>query len=306
MKKVWLNEVKEQMSVLCPETKEYYNTEERTLQENIDFYRDRLRYALNEKDNVMKRFYDIDANHCSPMLVEKITLDRIIKKHGDNGLINISAWRSEKDEETNVENTRNLIKDLQNSGYRYLPGYGGYRDTDKGEESFFEPSFNVFNYNTKGEPQDFEKLKNFGIELAKKYDQSSVLVKAPTEPPVWLNGDGQKVSKDETNQVFKNDPNQEYFTSLKSYDELESDKEVLLKNQYVRYCKDKGIAPDFNKGFEQYKKEHTKDVPVSRRYTYDMKWSGLGECYVNPSPCTMNERRMRTSVGEILVDLEIV
>lgn len=298
----WLENVYEKMFQLDTETREIYKNKKRNLQENIDYYRDKLRYALNEKEDVMKRFFTIDSNGCKPMLVEKITLDRIIEKHGNNGLINISAWRSNISQEENEVNTRNLIRDLQNSGYCYLPGYGGYRDPEMGEESDFEPSFNVFNYNTKGEPQDFEKLKNFGIELAGKYNQSSVLVKAPNEVPVWLNSKGERVSKNETDRVFKNDANQNYFTSLKSLEDIND----TLKQYYVRYCKNKGIAPDWGDGFKKFKIEHSKEIPVSRRYTYDMEWGGTSECYVNPSPCTINERRMRTSVGEILVDLELI
>lgn len=300
----WLLEVKDNMYKLLSE--DSFKTQERSLKENIEYYKTKMRYALNEKDDVMKRFYGIKSNHCRPMLVEAINIDRIIKKHGKNGLINISAWRTEKDEETNVTNTKNLIKDIQNSGYSYLPEYGGYRDTDKGEEAFFEPSFNVFNYNTKGEPQDFEKLKEFGVLLAKKYDQSSVLVKAPNEPPIWLDGDGIKVSKNETHKVFKNDPNQKYFTSLKSLEQVEKDKEKWLRDEYIRYSRKKGIAPIWGDDFEKFKMENMKNVPTTRRYTYNMEWGGYNECFVNPSPCTINERRMRASLGEILVDTEIL
>lgn len=301
-----IDDVYRKMGEMNPEVKEIYenkiDSKKRTLRENIEFYRKRLQEARSDKEAVMKRFFGMSANRCRPMMVEKITLNRIIDKHGNNGLINISAWLSSEDQETNEKNTQELIKDLRMSGYRFLPGYGGYRDIVKGEESDFEPSFNVFNYNRKGEPQNFEKLKQFGISLAKKYNQSSVLVKAPTEPPVWIDGDGNKMSKDETNIVYKNDAHKPYFTSLKSLEDIEN----TLKQYYVRYCKDHGIATDYkNGGYEKWKEKYAKDVPVSRRYSYDMK-SIYDECYVNPSPCTLIERQWRTETGEILVDLEIV
>lgn len=298
----WLDKVNENMFRLNPETREFYKTKKRTLKENIDFYRDRLRYALNENEDVMKRFFNISSNGCRPMIIEKVTLDRIIKKHGDNGLINISAWRSNLSQEENEANTRSLVNDLRKSGYSFLPGYGGYRNTNTGEESDFEPSFNVFNYNTQGEIQDFEKLKNFGIELTNKYNQDSVLIKAPNEVPIWLNGKGERVSKDETNKVFKNDLNKQYFTSFKSLDDIDN----IIKQSYVRHCKDNGTVPDWDKGFKNFKEKHSKDIPVSRRYSYDMKGIWDECCYVNPSPCTLNERQRRTTTGEILVDLEIV
>lgn len=305
-----LHNVYDNMMKINPETKGLYEskiTRKKTLQENIDFYRKHLHTAQRADEAVMSRFYGLSSNRCRPMLIERITLDRIIKKHGENGLINVSACRSDNTPEENEVLTRSLIKDLQDSPYRYLPGYGGYRDPELGEYGDFEASFNVFNYDRDGKPQNWEDLRDFGVELCKKYNQSSVLVKAPGEPPMWINGEGQRVSKDETNDVVKNDPSQEYFTSLKSREELTDNEEQYLKQQYVRYCKRKGIAPDFeSKDFEKFRDEHKNEVPVSRRYTYDMSWGGTSECYVNPSPCDINERRMRTSVGEILVDTQIV
>ena len=306
----WFHNVFETMGKLNPDVKDIYESKivnKRTLQENIDFYRKRLHGARTTKEAVMDRFYGLPTNRCRPMLIERITLDRIIKKHGENGLITVSACRSDNTTEENDILTRSLIKDLQNSPYSYLPGYGGYRDPELGEYGEFESSFIVFNYSRDGKPLNWEELRNFGINLCRKYNQSSVLVKAPGEPPIWLNSDGNKVSKDESNNVIKNDPKQEYFTSLKSREELTDNEEKYLKQQYIRYCKQKGIAPDFeSKDFETFRNEHKNEIPVSRRYTYDMSWGGTDECYVNPSPCDLNERRMRTSVGEILVDTQIV
>lgn len=57
-------------------------------------------------EDVMNRFYDIKTNGNKPVLVEKITLNRLLNKHGANGMINISANRSDLDRETNDENTK--------------------------------------------------------------------------------------------------------------------------------------------------------------------------------------------------------
>ncbi|MCM1217946.1 MAG: hypothetical protein NC548_25960 [Lachnospiraceae bacterium] len=276
----------------------------KSLDETKEFYRKRLINTNNPDEQVISKYFNLNHNTFKPMLVEKITINRIISKHGDNGLICISANLSMNDKETNEQNTKNLLKDLMDSPYRFLPVYGGYRDDEMGEYGDFEPSFLVFNYDREGNSQDFKVLKEFGIELCGKYNQSSVLVKSPNEPPVWLNRNGDKISDKETMTVYKNDPKQEFFTSLKNLEDVE--KEVW--NQYMRYCKDNGVAPTKDDRFKKFKKKHLTDIHVSKRFTYDMQFgsSNLNEYYyVNPSPWDRNEEIMRHNCGEILVFKQI-
>lgn len=215
------------------EKKVYFN-QPHTLEENIEFYRNRMIETVNPDERVLSRFYGFPTNKCQPMLVEKITIDRIVNKYGNNGIIYISAWRTNKDKKTNERNTQELIKDIKQSRFLYLPVYGEYRDRSKGEDSDFEPSFMIFNCNKNGETQDWDKLKKWGIELCKKYEQSSVLVKAPFESSVWLDENGDKVSKKKTNIVFKNDPNKPYYTSLKSFEEIENEVKKYLWKNYLK------------------------------------------------------------------------
>ena len=220
-------------------------------------FRKKLIVAENEKARVMSRYYGIESNPYKPILVEKVTLDRIIKKHGDNGYVIISANRSDMEEERNDSATKSLIMDITQSGYSYLPVYGGYRNTSNGVEDSYEPSFIVFNYDVDGEERDFKDLYEFALSMCDKYEQHSVLIKAPDLPPVWKDKDGNTVSKRSSNKVWKNDPSKEYFTSLKPRSQVNPDK-------------------------------------VSRRFTLD-----IGECYLNPIPCCLNEERSRK--GEIMV-----
>ena len=288
-----------------------------TLEENIEFYRNRMIETDNPDERVLSRFYGFPTNKCQPMLVEKITIDRIVNKRGNKGIIYISAWRTNKGKETNEKNTKELIKDIKRSGFQHLPVYRGYRDRSKGEDSDFEPSFLIFNYNKKGETQDWEKLKKWGIELCKKYEQSSVLVKAPFEPPVWLDENGDKVSKKETNIVFKNDSNKPYYTSLKSLEEIENEVKKYLWKNYLKELqragkhlnkKDQKDVYDSD-DYKEYCQKNWSKVPVSIRYSHDMKHrddlDDISECYVNPSPCDRNERIFRHLSGEILVMLEL-
>lgn len=288
---------------------ESVNNYPQTLEENIEFYRKRLIETDIPDEQVMSRFYSYPTNTCQPMLVEKMTIDRLVKKHGEKGYIIISACRSNLDKKTNDENTKNLIKDIKSSSYRHLPVYGGYRDLSMGEESNFEPSFIVFNRNTNGDEQSWENLKSFGLEMCKKYNQSSVLVKNPGEPPIWLDGDGNKKSKNETELVMKNDSEQEFFTSFISLETVKELKTRYLWQQFVRICKQKGLKEFDTDEFKQYRKKHIKDAPVYKRVTFDIKPLDENEViegvYVNPSPCDRNEWIGRQKSGEILVMLEL-
>lgn len=279
------------------------------LEENIELYRKRLIETDILNERVMSLYFSYPTNICRPMLLEKVTLDRIVKKHGDNGFICISAWRSEFEKEINEKNTKKLISELKKSPYRYLPVYGGYTDKKMKEFSSFEPSFIVFSYDIDGEKQDFDKLKEFGVKLCGEFNQSSVLIKSPQEPPIWLDRNGKRVSKKETNLVYKNDPEQEFYTSFISLERVDKLKTDYLWQKFVRLCKEKGLKKFDVEEFKEYKKEHWSEAPVYRRITFDIKPIDDDEIvegmYVNPSPCDRNEWIGRQKSGEILVMLEL-
>ena len=158
-----------------------------------------------------------------------------------------------------------LIKDLKNSGFTYLPSYGGYHGSDDVIDSY-EPSFIVFNYNEKGEPQDWNKLYSFALEMCGKYKQDSVYVNAPGEAPNYLDSNGQKINSHSSKNYVKNDLSQEYYTSLSSPKEIEDNMS--------------------KKGFQ-----------VGRRFTSDIQFEN--RMYVNPMPDQLSERMRRK--GEVMI-----
>lgn len=106
---------------------------------------------------------------------EKMTLDRVIKMHGDKGLIAISACLNPKDQsmEEREKATKLLEQDIIKAGYSYKKTWGGYKENTLPEG--FEDSFIVFNYSSSGELRDWANLYKFAIEMCKKYHQHSVL-----------------------------------------------------------------------------------------------------------------------------------
>ncbi len=296
--KLWIDNVNEWMEKLNPDVK-MINESKLSIEEERKNRKEEFRKlhqkASSVNEDVMKRFYGIDSNHNKPVRIDEVTLDRVLKKHGDNGMINISANRSDASQEENDAQTKLLIDDLKKSGYSYLPTYGGYRGTD-GVEDDYEPSFVVFNYGTDGQPRDFEELERFAIELCKKYNQDSVLIKAPGKAPIYVNGGGSKVNSRESDKSWKNDPNQEFFTSFKNKNAVDDEIRSKLMGQYKSYCHKNNI-PVSKEGFEKYYNEHLKDVDsIGKRYTYDISFD---ECYVNPMPCQLSERMRRK--GEVMV-----
>ena len=152
--------------------------------------------AMTANEDVMKRFYGITSNNYKPVRIDEITLDRVLKKHGKNGMINISANKSGEPQKLNDEQTRSLIKDLKQSGYLFLPTYGRHKGYD-GLDYEYEPSFIVFNYDKNGNSKNFEQLRQFALALCGKYNQDSVIVTAPEKSAIWVDIDGNEVSKTE-------------------------------------------------------------------------------------------------------------
>ena len=241
------------------------------------FYFSKEREARTINENVMQRYYNIRHNEYRPVLLKETTLDRILKKHGSNGFVALSANRSDFPQEINDKNTKSLIQDIKGSGYSYLPTYGGYRNKTTGVIDDFEPSFLVFNYSDDGAEGDFEKLRNFALQMCGKYKQHSVMIKYPNAAPTWEDENGNIVSVRSSADCWKNNPEKEFFTSLQSKEDIES-KENSIKNN---------------------KKTGKTKYPISKRFTYDIDENINGRIYVNPLPINLLEEQRRK--GEIMI-----
>lgn len=173
-----------------------------------------------------------------------------IMRHGENGFIVISANRSEvySDnpecdltnefmdycEANNIEpndekaqktwlsqrnsNADNELKEiLKSSKYGFTPVFGGYHGSDDVVDSF-EPSYIVYNHvkgGGAGDHLDFNELRQFGIDLAKKFKQESVYVQGPNEAPNYLGQDGQKQNSSSGKNFKINRDNEMFYTTSK-------------------------------------------------------------------------------------------
>ena len=220
--------------------------------------------------DVMLEYYDILANDGKPQVLNEITVKQVIEKHGQEGFIIVSANITGRDNRINNLKTKELVSDIRQTGYSYLPVYGGYKGTN-GVVDNFEPSFLVFNYSRDGSTKDFSYLKDFAIKMCNKYEQNSVLVVYTGGKATYINGLGKEIAYEDGDTIL-NDPTQEYFTSL-------------IKTQSID-------------------KEHPKR---SKRWTYQMRFKPKNEIeeewclYANPNPSTLNEMQERDYFGEILL-----
>ena len=249
-------------SELVNVVKSVLNEEKERIVRKEDFKK-RHKRCTSLKEDVMKRYWNIDFQ-CAPVLVEKITIDRLMKKHGDNGFVIISANRSDMDDERNTKATQELIRDIKRSGFSYLPTYGGYRGSDDVVDSF-EPNFTVFNYDINGNPTNFDDLHKFAIDMCGKYEQDSVYINEPGKAPEYQNKDGEKVSERSSRNYVKNNFKKEYFTSFSSPEEIG---------------------------------KHGKTQPIGRCFTSDISFDE-SKIYVNPMPSS-NIVRMRRK-GEVMI-----
>ena len=174
------------------------------------------------QDSVSNKYYQ------NPRLerIDETGLSRILSYHQDKGYILVSAYRSAKAEGTDpeIQKSKNLKNDselrhrLKAKKLSFIPVYGGFKEeTPEGKVDVVEPSYLVTFRDAASSPASqgtLEDLKNFGVELAKDYNQDSIFLKEPGP-----NGMGHFVNKNgqieaSFNSVKVNDATQAYFTKL--------------------------------------------------------------------------------------------
>jgi hypothetical protein len=160
--------------------------------------------------------------------INETNAKRLLQRHTEHGYIIISACRGKeyfdldltqpknvnKINQINNKRTQELLNDIKAMGFSYTPCFGGFienLDSDD-EEQVYEKSFIVYPYK-KDKTYNFAELKKFAIEMCNKYDQNSVLIKAPTENPKYYLKSG-VVDMEFNGDAKFNDITQEYFTDL--------------------------------------------------------------------------------------------
>jgi len=167
--------------------------------------------------------YDLEKNW---QLLSETSIYRLVTRYMDDGFIIVSADRSceatagipecteeqqARQDHLNRENRNKLKNILRGSGFGYIPTLGGFKekliDKETGEvvidpetgdpvlvdTEFPESSFVV--HSQKGDkPGNHEELRRLGLQIAKQFNQDSILYKPPNavDPKAYyLTSDGE-------------------------------------------------------------------------------------------------------------------
>lgn len=165
--------------------------------------------------------YDIYGKYYVPLT--EANMNRIVNGHDAFGYIMISASRADKSEEENNIRKKSIVKDIKSLGYSYVPVFGGYKE-DGQDRASLEKSFIVYPYNIQTkEYADFDDFKRDMINLGKKYNQDSVLVKDGKNNPIYIQC-STETPYDDNDEGFSgvkyNHTDSEYFTALKKWSDM--------------------------------------------------------------------------------------
>lgn len=168
-------------------------------------------------------------NKADLVSLNEVNAKSLIDRHSKDGYVIISPCRgyadfgldgnnpADKEKLAHINNHRikELVSILKGGDFSYTPTYGGFIE-NQGEpnaENVYERSFVVYNHHKDGSVGDFKELYDFALNMAKKFNQDSVLVKAPNSNPEYVKQDGE-VDFGFDGDVAFNDAQQTYFTVL--------------------------------------------------------------------------------------------
>ena len=147
-------------------------------------------------------------------------LNRVSDGHEKDGYIILSAFRSDLTHDENNARTNELRDWLRDHHYSYIGVYGKYREKIsnefKLEKSFIVYPFDIVSKST----ASWEIFEKDLSDIAKKYDQDSILICRPKEKPFYK---GLKPGiRDEKcfSGTKLNDVTQDYFTALKKWSDI--------------------------------------------------------------------------------------
>lgn len=121
--------------------------------------------------------------HCKKGFMA-ISSDRGELKHEDG-----TVYTQDELDKANVENRKKLENDLRRNGLGYISTFGGYgEDLPDGGKRFVDDEESKFVPYPGEEKMSFDQFRKLGIELAKKYQQDSVLIGEPVK-----NDDGEVI-----------------------------------------------------------------------------------------------------------------
>lgn len=191
---------------------------------------DNFERGVAKRGNFLNECYSEKTGNKGDLVsLNEVNARSLIDRHSADGYVIISPCRGGGDfgldpndprqremlADINHKRVKEFVDILKRTDFSYTPTYGGFIENQgtPNEENVYERSFVVYNHHKDGSVGDFNELYQFALDMARKYNQDSVLIQAPNGKPQYVKQNGE-VDFGFDGDIAFNDLSQEYFTDL--------------------------------------------------------------------------------------------
>ena len=191
---------------------------------------DNFERGVAKRGNFLNECYsEKTSNKGDIVSLNEVNARSLIDRHTADGYVIISPCRGGADfgldpndprqrerlADINHKRVKEFVDILKQTDFSYTPVYGGFikNKGKENEENVYERSFVVYNHHKDGSVGDFGELRQFALDMVRKYNQDSVLIQEPNGKPQYVKQNGE-VDFGFDGDIAFNDLSQEYFTDL--------------------------------------------------------------------------------------------
>lgn len=191
---------------------------------------DNFERGVAKRGNFLNECYsEKTSNKGDIVSLNEVNARSLIDRHTADGYVIISPCRGGADfgldpndprqrerlADINHKRVKEFVDILKQTDFSYTPVYGGFIENKgkENEENAYKRSFVVYNHHKDGSVGDFGELRQFALDMARKYNQDSVLIQEPNGKPQYVKQNGE-VDFGFDGDIAFNDLSQEYFTDL--------------------------------------------------------------------------------------------
>ena len=185
---------------------------------------------LLSRGNFLGECYNENTgNRADLVSLNEVNARSLIDRHTADGYVIVSPCRGGADfgldpndprqkemlADINHKRVKEFVGILKQTDFSYTPVYGGFIENKgkENEENVYERSFVVYNHHKDESVGDFGELYQFALDMARKYNQDSVLIQEPNDKPKYITKDNEIVYEFDGDFTF-NDIQQRYFIDL--------------------------------------------------------------------------------------------
>ena len=169
---------------------------------------DNFERGVAKRGNFLNECYSENTSNKGDLVsLNEVNARSLIDRHSADGYVIISPCRGGEDfgldpndprqremlADINHKRVKEFVDILKRTDFSYTPTYGGFIENQgtPNEENVYERSFVVYNHHKDGSVGDFNELYQFALDMARKYNQDSVLIQAPNGKPQYVKQNGE-------------------------------------------------------------------------------------------------------------------